>query len=391
MPSSSYTVSTPQLSQKNMWGAEDDNDSSQDSSLDAIPDLTNSPLSPQSVDLLSTPNTPPQTLSALSPLSTLNSLNSLNTLDTLNPLKCYKNQSTRPPLSPDSVHEDTSLSRSNSVKESRTVGALSLLRPIGAGAFSKTYRAVGYNRVFAVKSRLPSTDISTFAHERQVLMKLGNHEGVVKLYATLGDADHLVLDLYDYDLKKLVNLRTHENDADVDLFDFGRMMKPVIGIKMWTYYAQQLLSAMQFIHSRNIIHADLKPENVLCTSDNKLVIADFSAAIDIDSQTASVLSQELGASVAMSPVYTDPEVRHGLCLPSFQSDYYSLGLVLAFCATNQEPYSGARSIPQRMLWMDKIQPLDSYDVESQQRLSAVRATISKLLSRDASQIPSVIQ
>lgn len=341
MPGYLPTLSTHDYSQS-CWAADDE-----------VPELATSPRSPASIASVAMPATPPQ------------------------PVQHRRRDSGKPGSKP-----SASLLRSSSMRE-REYGPLDLQRAIGTGAFSKTYRATGLGHVFAVKTRLPSTDPEVFKHEESILRKLCNNVGVVRFYNDLSDEDHIVLDLYDHDLKKQVINHTAEmsNEENVDLFDFSRFKKPVIGLPQWLDYAQQLTSALKSIHEKNVVHADIKPENILCAGKS-LVFADFSAAVDLDFQPASVLPTELGPSFALSPVYADPLVRAGLCLPSCQSDVYALGLVLAFCATNEEPYSGAHSAPQRLLWMDKIKPIDSYDAEAQQRLSIVRPVIDAFLTRD---------
>ncbi len=44
-------------------------------------------------------------------------------------------------------------------------------------------------------------------------------------------------------------------------------------------FSIQLLEAIEWIHSKNVVHCDLKSDNILITSSNNLVVADFGAAL----------------------------------------------------------------------------------------------------------------
>lgn len=271
------------------------------------------------------------------------------------------------------------------------VGDLAVGKLIGHGSFSQTFQAYNSTSMYAVKVRLPSTNPALFEHERSVLATLtyrNQHdqvgsENVVKYYPELSEVDHSVFWLYDTSLDNLVRSPQFQVDPNsLDFFDFRIISQPLVGVQNWVDWARQLKHGLEFIHSQGIVHADLKPDNVLVdTHGNQLVIADFSGAIDINKQPASVLAKDLIEGFAWSPVYTDPQVRKQTSLPSFRSDIYALGLVLAFMATGVEPYSTAKNATQRLLWMDKIKPLDSFDPDVMPRLTKVRPVIKLLLDR----------
>jgi serine/threonine protein kinase len=95
-------------------------------------------------------------------------------------------------------------------------------------------------------------------------------------------------------------------------------------------YSRQLVAALEFIHSRAVIHADLKPENVLLTTTGKLKLADFGAAIELQSSAdkqSAALSKEQMRFIGTAD-YASPEVIRGALLPSVAIDLWSLGCVL---------------------------------------------------------------
>lgn len=85
--------------------------------------------------------------------------------------------------------------------------------------------------------------------------------------------------------------------------------------------AEELLSAVGYLHRRGIIHNDLKPENILIThADNTLKLIDFGLA-DSDAEYSL---QRLGCT----PRYASPELRSRSAKLDARSDIYSLGVIL---------------------------------------------------------------
>lgn len=269
-------------------------------------------------------------------------------------------------------------------------GDMTLGKVVGTGSFSRIYQGYCSSGIFAVKTRLSSTDPKIFANERKVLSNIRaaietsadtGADHVVSYFPELSDIEYLVFKLYDSSVESVVTSRRFQIASyDFDCFDYRRVSQPLIGLDLWLDWASQLACGIQFIHSLNIVHSDLKPDNIL-VSNNKLVIADFSSAISLDDLASKGFQKELKDGLAWSPVFTDPEVRLERKVPSTLSDIYSIGLVLVFCATGQEPYNLAKNATQRLTWMEKLDPLESYDMDAQQKLTTVRPAIEVLLSR----------
>ena len=64
------------------------------------------------------------------------------------------------------------------------------------------------------------------------------------------------------------------------LFNFYYFTEPDIGMKLWEAqkYFVQLISGVEYLHSRGVSHRDIKPENILLDDNDDVKISDFGMA-----------------------------------------------------------------------------------------------------------------
>ena len=95
---------------------------------------------------------------------------------------------------------------------------------------------------------------------------------------------------------------------------------------------RQVGEALHFAHQQNIVHSDVKPENILFLSDTEAVLADFDIARTVSK--AHVAVQSLGGTSAyMAPEQFQGKVRK-------ESDQYSLGCIAYELLTGKRPFRG---------------------------------------------------
>lgn len=103
-------------------------------------------------------------------------------------------------------------------------------------------------------------------------------------------------------------------------------------------YSLQIAEALQNAHKNLIVHRDIKPQNIMVTSDKRIKVTDFGIARAVTSSTVTTTSNVLG-----SVHYFSPEQARGGYTDE-KSDIYSLGIVMYEMITGKLPYDGDSAI-----------------------------------------------
>lgn len=210
-----------------------------------------------------------------------------------------------------------------------------ILELIGVGGMSYVYRArdlkLERDVTFKVLKEEFSSDeefIKRFSVEARAAAKL-SHPNIVTVYdvGNDGNISYIVMEYIDgYTLKELITKKApFENDE-------------VLGV------AIQICSALENAHKNNIVHRDIKPQNILVTRDGTIKVTDFGIARAASSATLTV--ESVG-----SVHYFSPEQARGVYVDS-KSDIYSLGIVLFEMVTGRVPFDGDSAVSLAMKHMN---------------------------------------
>lgn len=204
-------------------------------------------------------------------------------------------------------------------------GRYELLEKIGEGGMSEVYKAKcnKLNRFVAVKILKKQ-----FADNKDIAQKFKREATAI---ANLSDANIVnILDVgtqedIDYIVMELVTGKTLK-----ELINYSGKLTYNTAIKI----ALQIAKALDCAHRNNIIHRDIKPQNILVTENGEVKVTDFGIAKSTDSQTITNTTSIIG-----SAHYLSPEQAKGTYI-DFRSDIYSFGIVLYEMVTGRLPFEG---------------------------------------------------
>lgn len=200
---------------------------------------------------------------------------------------------------------------------------------LGQGGIATVYLAVqkSLDRRVALKVMSPILAVEPdyaerFVREGRTIAKL-SHTNIITVY-DIGVQKHKLYiameHIPDGNLRK--KLDSHKGDADWALAVAG-----------------QVALALGYAHRHNVIHRDVKPENILFRENGVAVLTDFGIAKTISSDT----SLTRAGAVIGTPKYMSPEQTDGLGNePS--TDIYSLGIILFEMLTGSVPYESENSM-----------------------------------------------
>ena len=204
-------------------------------------------------------------------------------------------------------------------------GRYELLEKIGEGGMSEVYKAKcnKLNRFVAVKILKKQ-----FANNEDISLKFKREATAI---ANLSDANIVnVLDVGTQDEMDYIVMEYISGKTLKELINYSGKLNYTTAIKI----ALQIAKALDCAHRNNIIHRDIKPQNILVTESGEVKVTDFGIAKSTDSQTITNTTSIIG-----SAHYLSPEQAKGTYI-DFRSDIYSFGIVLYEMVTGRLPFEG---------------------------------------------------
>lgn len=195
---------------------------------------------------------------------------------------------------------------------------------LGSGTYATVYKAYKKSsvqrEVHAIKciqkSSLNRTSMENLLVEIEILKQI-DHPHIVKMIDFQWDSYYIYI------------IMEYCAGGDLSRFILTRRMLPEFVVKR---FLQQIASALQLLHNHNISHMDLKPQNILLTSEEQpvLKLADFGFAQYLESSANDTLKG--------SPLYMAPEI---ITQRQYNAkvDLWSIGVILYECLFGRAPFA----------------------------------------------------
>jgi len=215
----------------------------------------------------------------------------------------------------------------------RIAGKYRLGRKIGGGSFGDIYLATDVNtneevavKLEHIKTKHPQLHIECKFYK---VMQGGVGIPVVKCYGTEGEYNVMVMELLGPSLE--------------DLFNFCNRK---LSLKTVLLLADQLISRIEFIHGKNFIHRDMKPDNFLMglgKKGNLVYVIDFGLAKKFrDQRTHQHIPYRENKNLTGTARYTSINTHLGI-EQSRRDDMEALGYILIYFLSGTLPWQGLRA------------------------------------------------
>ena len=249
-------------------------------------------------------------------------------------------------------------------------GKFTVINVIGAGEYSVVFGAydTSENRTVALKILRPEYNEDPVVSERFAtevnILSLLSHPNIVKIYETHLDAP---VRYFTMEYIEGITLKKHI------------LSRGSLGTEELLFFSRQILSALEEVHDKGVVHSDIKPQNIVVLGDGSIRLMDFGiATLDVQKPLAVLPapvendppfdgifsddplpdnSEEEGRSaLAVGTVhYVSPEQAEGKTLDHL-SDIYSFGVMMYEMVTGILPFFGESA--QKIATMHvRLQPI----------------------------------
>ncbi|MFQ5435711.1 MAG: serine/threonine protein kinase, partial [Anaerolineae bacterium] len=207
----------------------------------------------------------------------------------------------------------------------QTLGKYKVIARLGRGGMADVYKAYNPNLQQHVAIKLlhgypAEREIGRFEQEAAAVARL-RHPNIVRIFDfDVADGLHyMVMELIDGPTLE-AKLKTDSQRGQRDMGEIARIFGA-------------LASAIDYAHSRGMVHHDLKPANIMFTEDGEVVLMDFGIARIVGERSQHTAT----GSITGTPAYMSPEQCKGL-RGDTRSDIYSLGVILYEMACGRPPF-----------------------------------------------------
>jgi eukaryotic-like serine/threonine-protein kinase len=243
------------------------------------------------------------------------------------------------------------------------VGSYEIVDVLGDGGMGKVFRVrhLISDRMEAMKVLLAASSanqemLDRFTREIRVLAAL-NHPNVAVLHTAFHHEEQLVM-IMEY----------------VEGMNLKHALAAGITLDQAVAYTRQVLMALEYAHSRGVIHRDVKPSNIMVTPTGQIKVLDFGLALAVPDARLTMTGALVGSMHYIAPEQISGEVQDA------RSDLYAVGVTLYEMITGKLPIEGTT-------YVQVIGGLLKYDPVSPSRINPLippefSAVVMKALAKE---------
>ena len=249
-----------------------------------------------------------------------------------------------------------------------------VLAELGAGGMGVVYKAehTMMGRVVALKVMAPHLTAKASAVDR--------FHREVKAAAKLMHPN--IVTAHDADAAGGLHFLVMEYVDGVSLDRLVRRRGP-LAVTLAAQLARQAALGLQHAHEKDMVHRDIKPQNIMVSRKGQVKILDFGLArFARDAEADGVKAQATAANLLMgTPEYLSPEQAKNSSNVDSRSDIYSLGCTLYFLLTARVPFPDATTLIDKLLahTQEEATPVRDIRPEVPEGLAAV---VAKMMAKN---------
>lgn len=230
-------------------------------------------------------------------------------------------------------------------------GKYTILKKIGEGGFGITYKAIqnGLNRTVCIKEYFLAGKCIRATHARTVCIQGVSEKMFEKYRQAFVKEAKMLATLHHPNIVEVIDV-FDENNTSYMVMSYieGKSLQNIVESRGKLPYQEvvnyiaQITNAVDYIHSRNILHRDIKPDNIMITADYKAILIDFGSAREFEQDKTQVHTSMLTHGYAPTEQYT-ANSRKGS-----YTDIYAIGATMYFVLTGKVPLESAARLTEPM-------------------------------------------
>ena len=190
-----------------------------------------------------------------------------------------------------------------------------VIKQIGSGAYANIFlaKSISTNTTYAIKCINKKQTETTYnkqvqlIHNEKRILKSLQHPFIMKMHFAFQDENYLYL-ATDYLQNKDLHYHILTNTSFTE--------------EQTKFYLSELYIAIKYLHSKGIIHRDLKSENIMLNDNGHIQVIDFGSAKKLSIESHNITNSFIGTAECMPPEVIERKSY------SFEYDWWSFGVLM---------------------------------------------------------------